>query len=119
MKKLLPVLLGFWMAASAVGPASKSTTNPAAKSKPVSPLADYAGDWTSSFNGIVWLRLRLVLQGDKLTGAMIHSRNITTDDSGGLKSVSEETSRETVQDAVLNPDGLVLTLKDADSQATN
>jgi hypothetical protein len=107
------------VALSCLAQTPKTAINPPAKAKPISPLADYAGDWNSSFDGRVWLRLRLVLQGDKLTGAMIHSRNVTTDDSGGLKSVSEEQSNETVSDAVLNPDGLLLTLKDAESQETN
>ena len=118
MKNALLLVLLFVVALLAMGQAPTAPTNPQAKAKPVSPLADYAGDWTSSFEGTVWLRLRLKLQDDKLVGAMIHARKITTDDSGGLKSVSEEQSNEVMTDSLLNPDGLRLTFKDANSQET-
>jgi len=87
--------------------------------KQISPFAEYAGEWTSTFEGKVWLRLRLELAGDRLIGALVHSRDITLKDSGELKSVSEEQSGETIAEAVVNPDGLALTAKDADTQATS
>ena len=118
MKKTLLLLVIFLVCLLGMGQTPNTAASPQAKTKPPSPFAEYVGDWISSFDGRVWLRLRLVVQSDKLTGAMIHARNITTDDSGGLKSVSDEQSRETLADAVLNPDGLLLTLKDADSQET-
>ena len=37
-------------------------------------------------------------------------------DNGGLKSVSEEQATEAVSDAVVNPDGLLLTLQDPGTQ---
>ena len=119
MKKILPLSILFLAVLPGMGQAPPTGTNPSAKTRATSPLADYAGEWTSSFDGRVWLQLHLTLQGGKLTGSMVHSRHIATNDSGGLKSVSEEQSSETVTDAVLNPDGLVLTLKDADSLETD
>jgi len=87
--------------------------------KQISPFADYAGEWTSTFDGKVWLRLRLELAGDRLIGSLAHARDIALKDSGELKSVSEEQSTETISDAVVNPDGLLLTAKDPDTQETS
>ena len=86
-----------------------------AKAKPVSPFLQYAGLWTSVFEGKVWLSLRLELHGDQITGSLVHPKSIEMNDNGGLKSFSEEQSTEAVTDAVVNPDGLLLTLKDAET----
>ena len=88
------------------------------KAKPVSPFADYAGDWTGTFEGKVWLQLKLELNGEKLSGSLVHARDLQLNDNGELKSVSEEQSTETVSSTVVNPDGLMLTVKDPDSQDT-
>ena len=117
-------LLFAWIAVMAVGiagwcqaPPGSATASP---QKPkVSPLAEYAGEWTATFDGKVWLRLHLELRGDQITGALLHARNLAVNDNGELKSVSEEQSGETVTSAVLNPDGLLLTFKDQDSQQTD
>ena len=61
------------------------------------------------------MRLHLELRGDQLLGAMLRARKLAVNDSGDLKSVGEDQSGETITSAVLNPDGLVLTTKDADS----
>jgi hypothetical protein len=95
-----------------------STTTPPQKPK-ISPLAEYAGEWTATFDGKVWLRLHLELRGEQLAGAMLHARNLMLNDNGELKSVSEEQSGETMTSAVLNPDGLLLSMKDPDSQETD
>jgi len=89
------------------------------KAKPVSPLVQYAGDWTSAFDGKTWLRLQLEVHGEQLVGSLIHPKNITMNDNGDLKSISEEQSTEPVIDAVVNPDGLLLTFKDAYTQETD
>jgi len=119
MKKISLLLILFLPALPLLGQAPKTSSNPPGKAKPVSPMTDYAGDWAATFEGRVWLRLRLVLQDDKLTGAMTHARSVSLNDAGELKSVSEEESGEIVTDAVLNPDGLLLTVKDKDSQETS
>ena len=95
-----------------------SVTTPPQKPK-VSPFAEYAGEWTATFDGKVWLRLHLELRGDQLIGAMLHARKLTSNDNGELKSVSEEQSGQTISSAVLNPDGLLLAMKDLDSQETD
>jgi hypothetical protein len=112
-----------WMAVLAVTLTAWSQTPPGpASSLPpkvrVSPLAEYAGTWTATFDGKVWLRLQLELRGDQLIGAMLRARKLTSYDNGELKSVSEEQSGETIADAVLNPDGLLLTMRNPDSQET-
>ena len=105
---------------SAWGQAPASPGAAAHPPKPkVSPLAEYAGEWTATFEGKVWLRLHLELRGDQLIGALLHARNLAVNDNGDLKSVSEEQSGATVTSAVLNPDGLLLTTKDADSQESD
>ena len=84
-----------------------------------SPLADYAGTWTGSFEGKTWLTVKLALQADRLSGFIQRPRNLQFNDLGELKSVSDEQSTEVVQDAQVNPDGLLLTTKDPDTQETN
>ena len=84
-----------------------------------SPLADYAGTWTASFEGKTWLTVKLVLQADHLSGSIQRPRNLQFNDQGEIKSVSDDQSTETVQDAQVNPDGLLLTTKDPDTQETN
>ena len=119
MKQLLLslVVLSGWAAGwCQASPASGATTP---KAKPISPLVQYAGEWTSVFDGKVWLRLQLELHGEQLTGSLIHPKNITMNDNGDLKSISEEQSTEAVTEAVLNPDGLLLTLKDTETQETD
>jgi hypothetical protein len=108
----------FVLSSSVAGWCQASPTSGAAtpKAKPISPLVQYAGDWTSVFDGKVWLRLQLELHGEQLTGSLIHPKNITMNDNGELKSIGEEQSTETVTEAVVNPDGLLLTFKDAETQ---
>jgi hypothetical protein len=86
------------------------------KVKPVSPLLEYAGEWTSVFDGKVWLRLQLELRGDQIVGSLVHPKDIEMNDSGELKSASEEQSTEMVSEAVVNPDGLLISLKDEETQ---
>lgn len=88
----------------------------AGKAKPVSPFAEYAGDWVSTFEGKFWLILQLELHDDQLSGSLVHARNYAVDDSGELKSVSEEQVKEIVTGATVNPDGLLLTFKDPQKQ---
>jgi hypothetical protein len=107
----------------AVSVAAGAQTSPkqAAPGTPVhkSPLADYAGTWIGSFEGRTWLTVRLALQADRLSGFIQRPRNFQFNDLGELKSVSDEQSTEAVQDAQVNPDGLLLTTKDPDAQETN
>jgi hypothetical protein len=117
MKSLL--LLFFSFAVFLPSGAQQVRPGPASpQKKPVSPLEAYAGEWTASFDGKVWLRLSLQLEGEKLTGSLVHARNINLNDNGEMKSVSEDEARETITDAAVNPDGLLISFQDADTQAT-
>ena len=102
---------------------SQAPASPSAAAHPpkpkVSPFAEYAGEWTATFDGKVWLRLHLEFRGEQLVGALLHARNLSVNDNGDLKSVSDEQSGATVTSAALNPDGLLLTTKDADTQESD
>jgi hypothetical protein len=120
MKK--STLLFLWAAAIALTswgqqPSPGNAATP--QKKPVSPFAEYVGAWTATFEGKPWLRLTLELHGEQLEGTLIHARNISLNDNGEVKSVSEEQSTEAITDAVVNPDGLLITLKDPDTQETD
>ena len=109
MKRLLLLLVSLAAVLSIWGqqPRSGNATTP--QKKPVSPFAEYVGVWTATLDGKVWLRLALELQREKLAGSLVHARNVTLNDNGELKSVSEEQSTETITEAVVNPDGLLIT----------
>jgi len=94
-----------------------NTANP--QKKLVSPFADYAGEWTATFEGKIWMRLTLVSEGEKLAGSLVHARDIRLNDNGDLKSASEEQSTAIITDAVVNPDGLMITVKDSETQETD
>jgi hypothetical protein len=114
----LLIVIALGLCAWSQAPASAGTAPHPPKPK-VSPFAEYAGEWTATFDGKVWLRLHLELRGDQLLGALLHARSLSVNDNGDLKSVSEEQSGATITSAVLNPDGLLLTTKDADSQESD
>jgi hypothetical protein len=117
VKHLLLVLtIALGVAAAAQTPAKQGASGTSVRK---SPLADYAGTWTGSFEGKTWLTVKLTLQADRLSGFIQHPRNLQFNDQGEVKSVSDEESTETVQDAQVNPDGLLLTTKDPDTQETN
>jgi hypothetical protein len=94
---------------------SNSEARPARKN----PLAAYAGTWTGTFEGKPWLTVRLTLQADRLSGSIQRPHDFQFNDAGELKSVSDAQTTEVVQDATVNPDGLLLTVKNADSQEVN
>jgi hypothetical protein len=95
------------------------TQAPAGTAVRKSPFADYTGTWTGSFEEKTWITIRLMLQGEHLTGSIQHPRSLQFNDDGLLKSVSDDQTTETVVDGQINPDGLLLTTKDPDTQETN
>ena len=109
----LIVPLAGWSQAPASGSASP------AKTQQVSPFAQYAGDWVSTLDGKVWLLLQLELHGEQLTGWLTHSRDLEMNDEGGLRSVSDEKVKEAITEAIVNPDGLLLTVRYADAKNTD
>jgi len=84
-----------------------------------SPLADYAGTWTGSFEGKTWLTVKLNLQSEQLAGSIQRPRTLQFNDQGEVKSVSEDQTTEVVEDAQVIPNGLLLATKDPDAQETN
>ena len=115
MKSLLLLVVSFATVLSGWGQQARPANPATGQKKPVSPLAEYAGEWTATFDGKVWLRLTLQLEGEKLAGSLVHARNINLNDNGEVKSVSEGQATETITDAVVNPDGLLISLKDPDT----
>jgi hypothetical protein len=111
---VLTITLGVAAAAQ-----TAATQGPSAAPARKSPVAAYAGAWTASFDGKVWLTVQLTSQADKVTGFLRRPRNVQFNDLGEVRSVSDEESTETVQAAEVNPDGLLLTTKDPDTQETN
>jgi len=101
--------------------AAQPATQRSSETRPVkkNPLAAYAGRWTGSFAGNNWLTVTLTLQGDRLSGSIQHASHLQFNDQGEIKIVSDEQSTEVVQDAQVNPDGLLLTAKDPDTQETD
>ena len=108
------------IATSVVGFAqtAKTQQSPSAPAKK-SPLAEYAGTWTSAFEGHPWLTIRLTLQGPALSGSVQRAHEFQFADSGLLKSVSEDQITEPIDTAALQGDGLLITVKDPNTQQPN
>ena len=112
-------LLFFAIVVTAAGAAQTATQTSGAKPVKKNPLAAYAGTWVGSFDGKTWLTVKLALQGEQMSGALEHPRSLQFNDQGDIKSISEDLVAEVVQDSQVNPDGLLLTTKDPDTQETN
>ena len=119
MKRTLHVALMI-VSLGIVGVAQNSMT-PGLQNAPArkSPLAEYAGSWIGTFQGHTWITIRLKNQGTVMTGTLQRPHDLEFQDSGELKSVSEGTETKTVEDAVLQGDGLLLTVKDPGTQETS
>ena len=94
-------------------PSGKATP---AKAPPVSPFAEYAGDWVATLDGKAWLLLEIELKDEQVSGWLTHARDLEMNNEGGLRSVSEEKVKETITDAMVDPDGLLLTVRYADAK---
>jgi hypothetical protein len=81
-----------------------------------SPLADYAGAWIGTFEGHTWLSVRLTLQANQISGTLQRPKDFQFADNGAIKSVSDERLTEGVENAVVQGDGLLLTVKDPGTQ---
>ena len=114
------ILVMLLIATSVVGFTQTATTQqtPSAPVKK-SPLADYAGTWTSAFEGHPWLTIRLTSQGTALSGSVQRAHEFQFADSWPLKSVSEDQITESIDSAALQGDGLLITVKDPNAQQPN
>jgi len=83
-----------------------------------SPLAGYAGAWIGTFDGKAWITIRLTQQGTAMTGSLQRQNDVKFTDSGDIKSVGDEQLVCSVQNAELNGDGLLLTVKENGTQQT-
>lgn len=72
----------------------------------------------STFEDKPWMLLNLNLAGEQFSGSMQRAKKIDMNDNGELKHVSEEFSADQLVDGKLNPDGLVLTFQDSETQGT-
>ena len=119
MKRLL-VLATLLVAVSVVGfaqtPATTQTPNAPVRK---SPLADYVGTWTGMFDGHPWITVRMTLQGTALSGTVQRAHEFQFADSGMLKSVSDYQINEGLESAALQGDGLLITVKDPNTQQTD
>jgi hypothetical protein len=96
------------------------TTSQASGQPPVkkSPLVPYAGNWVGTFESKPWMLLNLNLVGEQFSGSMQRAKSIDINDNGELKHVSEEFSNNPLVEGRLNPDGLLLSFKDPETQET-
>jgi hypothetical protein len=120
MRRLVLVVLVLMLCAGAElcqSQASANQTTPGTAVKK-SPLVPYAGNWIGTFEGKAWLVLNLSLVGEHFSGSLYHPQHIDVNDNGELKSISEAVVTEPVVEGVLNPDGLLLTMQDPETQET-
>lgn len=118
MKRLIAVAL--LMASFAALVIAQTSMTPGMQNAPArkSPLAEYAGSWIGTFQGHTWITIRLADQGTALSGTLQRPQELQFQDSGALKSVGPEKTTSSVQSAVLQGDGLLLTVKDPNTQQT-
>jgi len=97
---------------------AQTSMTPGMQNAPVrkSPLADYAGAWIGMFDGHAWLTIRLTLAGDQISGSVQRQNDVKFTDQGDIKSVGDEQLTGAVENAVLNGDGLLLTVKDTNAK---
>ena len=115
MKRVLPVVM-LSAVLSLIGYAQTSMT-PGMQNAPArkSPLAEYAGAWIGTFEGHTWMAIRLSIQGNQVSGTIQRPQELQFADSGDLKSVGDQKLTWTVENSQLTGDGLLLTVKNADS----
>jgi hypothetical protein len=103
------VISFFPAAAIAQAPATRPPANQIQGKK--SPLVPYAGNWVGIFEGKPWMILNLSVVGEQFSGALQRTSAVDLNDNGELKKVSEEFVTEPLVEGRLNPDGLLLTVK--------
>jgi hypothetical protein len=118
MKRLIAAT--FFMMILGVTATAQTSMAPGMQNAPArkSPLSEYAGSWIGTFEGHTWVTIRLVNQGPALAGSFQRPRDLQFLDSGDLKSVSDEKTNGAIENAVLQGDGLLLTVKDQGSEQT-
>ena len=62
--------------------------------------------------------MNINLAGEKFSGSLQRAKSVDLNDNGEIKHVSEEFVTLSLADGALNPDGLLLTFKDSNTQET-
>lgn len=78
-------------------------------------LSNFAGTFKAEFHKHTWLVLALIADGDKLSGTLTHSAQLSADDEGDITSVSDDMSTDTIVKTELQGDTLHITTRDEDS----
>lgn len=81
-----------------------------------SPLADYAGAWIGALDNHPYVLVRLNLEANQITGSMLRPKDLQYNNNGSLKSVSDEKLTLSIDSAVIQGDGMLLTVKDPNSK---
>jgi hypothetical protein len=118
LRRLLAPLLILLVSSAIAQTAAKPGQSPGQPKAKISPLVPYAGNWASTFEGKPWMLLNLNLVEEQFSGSMQRAKHIDLNDNGEIKRVSEEFSSDQLVDGKLNPDGLLLTFKDSETQET-
>jgi hypothetical protein len=118
MKRLL--LIALLLATCAAFAPAQTSMAPGMQNAPArkSPLEEYAGSWIGLFQGHAWITVKLNKQGPDLAGTLQRAHELQFQNSGDLKSVGQEQTTGNIQKAVLQGDGLLLTVQDPNTQAT-
>ena len=100
---------------------AQTTSGTSTPTQPVkkNPLAPYAGIWTATIDGKAWLTVQLALNGEQLTGSVQYPHDLKFADSGEVQSVSEGRLNAVVEKAEINGDGLLLNVKNPETQENN
>jgi hypothetical protein len=119
MKRLL--ILAILAVSTCIVAIAQTSMTPQMQNAPArkSPLAEYAGSWIGTFEGHTWITLRLVHQGNQITGTVQRAHDFKFNNNGGLQSVSQEQITEGIDSAAIQGDGLLLTAKDPGAQETS
>lgn len=114
------LLLLFSAAVAQTPPKANPNSPPGTPQAPVkkNPLLPYAGNWIGAFEEKPWILLNLNLVGEQFSGSLQRARKIDLNDNGEIKHVSEDFETDSLVDAKLNPDGLLITVKDPNTQET-
>ena len=85
-----------------------------AQTPPAPQLSSFAGTFKAEFRKQTWLVLTLIADGDKLSGTLTHSAQLSADDEGDITSVSDDMSSESIVNTELHSDSLRITARDED-----
>ncbi len=100
---------------------AQTSMSPAMQNAPArkASLTEYVGSWIGTFQGHTWLTIRLVQSGDRLSGTLQRAQEVKLNNQGDVESVSGEKWSGSFESAQLTGDGLLLTVKNPGTQATD